>query len=157
MLSTSQWYGHGEVGDGEIPQTNVQRIVGITISNSQVFLLGFSFRSSPLHLWVIRVYIVWVQKVCIRQYSLAEQKVSQVSRGKSLYARYSRNIAVSICIDSLHSSHVQGTCFLSRDAQSRDTCENPPGFNCLSLHTFSHYHITLTINSHNKYRVHKSE
>ena len=34
--------------------------------NSQVFLLGFSLRNFPLHLWVMRVYIVWVQKVCIR-------------------------------------------------------------------------------------------
>ena len=58
VLSTSQWYGNEEVGDEEIPQTNVERIVGITISNSQVFLLGFSLRSSPHHLWVMWVYIV---------------------------------------------------------------------------------------------------
>ena len=45
----------------------------------------------------------------------------------------------------------------SRDAQSRDTSENHPGFNCLSLHTLSHYHTTFTINFHNKYRVNKIE
>ena len=65
-LSTSQWYGNGEVGDEEIPQTNVWRNVDIKISNSQVFLLGFSLRGSPSHLWVMWVYIVYVQKVCIR-------------------------------------------------------------------------------------------
>ena len=45
-----------------------------------------------------------------------EQNVSLVSRGKALLARYSRDIAVSIWLGSSHSSHVQGTCFLSRDA-----------------------------------------
>ena len=30
-------------------------------------------------------------------------------------------------------------------------------FNSLSLHTFSLYHITITIKSHNKYRVQKIE
>ena len=135
----------------------MQRIVGITISNSQVFLLGFSLRGSPHYLWVMWVYIVQVQKMCIRQYSLAEQNVLQVSRKKALPTRYSRDIVVSICTDSSHSSHVQGTCIFSRDAQSRDTRENPPCFNCLSLHTISHYHTTLTINSHNKYKVHKIE
>ena len=39
--------------------------------------------------------------------------------------------------DSSHSSHVQGTCFTSRDALSRDTRENSSSFNCLSLHTLS--------------------
>ena len=28
-LSTSQWYGNGEVEDEEIPKTNVQRIIGV--------------------------------------------------------------------------------------------------------------------------------
>ena len=59
-LSTSQWYGNGEVGDEEIPKTNVKGIIGMTISNSQVVWLGFSLKSSLLHLWVMRVYIVWV-------------------------------------------------------------------------------------------------
>ena len=35
------------------------------ISNSQGVWLGFSLRSTPQHLWVMWVYIVWVQKVCI--------------------------------------------------------------------------------------------
>ena len=127
------------------------------ISNFQGVWLGFSLRSTPQHLWVLQVYIVWVQKVCIRQYSLAKQNVLRVCRGKALPVSYSRNIAVSICIDSLHSSHVQDTCFTSRDAQSRATCEKSSGFNCQSLHTLSLYHTTLTIKSHNKYRVQKIE
>ena len=41
------------------------------------------------HMWVIGVYIVWVQKVCIRQDNLAKQNVLQVSRGKALPASFS--------------------------------------------------------------------
>ena len=81
------------------------------------------------------VYIVWVQKVCIKQDNLAKQNVSRVSRKKALPASYLRNTAASICPDSSHSSHVQGTCIISRDAQSRATHENSSVFNCLSLHT----------------------
>ena len=132
---------------------NVQRIVSITISNSQVFLLGFSLRSSLSHQWVIWVYIMRVQKVYIRQYRLAKQNVMRVSHRKALPAKYSQDIAVSICTDSLHFNHVQGTCIFSWDAQLRDTRENLPFFNSLSLHTLSHYHTTLTINSHNRYKV----
>ena len=61
------------------------------------------------------------------------------------------------CTDSSHSSNVQGTCFTSREAQSRDTHENSSGFNCLSLHTHSLLHTTLTSKSHNKYRVQNIE
>ena len=50
--------------------------------------------------------------------------VLRVSRRKALPARYSRNTVASICTDSLHSSHVQGTCITSWDAKSRATCEN---------------------------------
>ena len=38
----------------------------MTISNTQGVWLGFSLRSTPQHLLVMWVYIVWVQKVCIR-------------------------------------------------------------------------------------------
>ena len=77
-----------------------------------MFLLGFSLRGSHIHLWVMWVYIVWVQKVCIRLDRLAEQNVSRVFRRKALLARYSRDTAVSIWPDSSHSGYVQGTCFL---------------------------------------------
>ena len=65
-LSISQGYENGEVGVEENSQENVYRYVGITISNSQGLWLEFSFRSPPQYLWVMWVYIVWVQKVCIR-------------------------------------------------------------------------------------------
>ena len=40
------------------------------------------------------------------------------------------------CLDSLHSSHVQGTCIISWDAQSQATRENTSFFNLLeSSHT----------------------
>ena len=42
--------------------------------------------------------------------------VSRVSRGKALPAGVSWDTVVSFWPDSSHSSHVQGTCFLSRDA-----------------------------------------
>ena len=135
----------------------MQRIVGITISNSQGLWLGFSLKSTPQHLWVMWVYIMWLQKVCIRQHSQAKQNVSRVSRRKALLASYSRNTAISICLYSSHSSHVQDTCIISRDAQSRATRKNSSVFNCLSLHTLSLYHTTLTIKSHNKYKVQKIE
>ena len=83
------------------------------------------------------VYIVWVQKVCIRQNDQAKHNVSRVSCRKALPKRYSRNTVVSICPNFLHFSHVHGTCIISRDAQSQATYENSSVFNCLSLHTLS--------------------
>ena len=117
--------------------------MGITISNFQGLWLGFSLRSTPQHLWVMMVCIVWVQKVCmkvcIRQENLAKQNVSRVSYGKALPTSYSRNTVVSIYPDSSHSSHVQDTCIISRDAQSRATRKNSSVFNLLeSSHTLSH-------------------
>ena len=93
------------------------------------------------------VYIVWAQKVCIRQDNLAKQNVLQVSRRKALPMSYSRNTAFSIYPDSSHSSHVQGTCIISRDAQSQATHENSLVFNLLeSLHTHTHTHThTLSL------------
>ena len=67
------------------------------------------------------VYIVWVHYI----------------RRKALSVNYSRNTAVSMCLDSLHSSHVHGTCIILQDAQSRATHKNSSIFNCLSLHTHS--------------------
>ena len=113
----------------------MQKIMGMIISNSQGLWLGFSLKSTPQLLWVMIVYIVWVQKMCIRQENLVKQNVLLVSRGKALPASYLRNTTISIYLDSSHSSHVQGTCIISRDAQSQATRENSSVFNCLSLHT----------------------
>ena len=131
--------------------------MGITINNSQDLWLGFSLRSTPQHMWVMWVYIVWIRIECISIDSSTKQNVSQVSYGKALPARHSRNTAVSICSDSSHSSHVQGTCITSRDAYLQTTRENTSVFNALSLHTLSLSHTTLTNKSHMKYRVQKIE
>ena len=65
-LSISQGYENGEVEVEENSQENVYIYMGITISNYQGLWLEFSLRSPPQNLWVMWVYIVWVQKVCIR-------------------------------------------------------------------------------------------
>ena len=70
--------------------------MGITISNSQGLWLRFSLRSTPQHMWVMGVYIVWVQIVCTRNDSSAKLNVSRVSCGKTLLARYSWKPAISI-------------------------------------------------------------
>ena len=80
-------------------------------------------------------------------YSVGAESVYQIGRsGKTKcfasvsregLVSYSRNTVVSICPNSLHSSHVQGICIISRDAQSRATRESSSVFNCLSLHTLS--------------------
>ena len=131
--------------------------MGVTISNSQGLWLGFSFRRTPQHIWVMWVYIVWIRIECISIDSSAKQNVSWESCGKALPARHSRNIVVSICLDSLHSSHVQGIYITSRDAYSQATRENTSVFNALSLHTLSLPQTTLTNKSHMKYRVQKIE
>ena len=89
-------YGNGEVRVEENSQGIMWRIVGITISNSQGLWLGFSLRSTPQHMWLMGVYIVWVQKVCIKYDSSAKKNVSRVSCGKALPARHSQKLAVSI-------------------------------------------------------------
>ena len=58
--------------------------------------LGFSLRCTPQHMWVMEVYIVWVQKLCIRYDSSVKQNVLWVSHGKTLPARHSQKPAVSI-------------------------------------------------------------
>ena len=48
----------------EKPRENVQMIVGIIISNSQVYLLGFCSLKSTLYiLWVMKIYIMWVKNL----------------------------------------------------------------------------------------------
>ena len=136
----------------------MQRIVGITISNSQCLLLGFSFRSTPQHMWIMGVYIVWVQIVCIRNDNLVKQNVSRVSREKALPVKHLRKPAVSIlswlfafqsCVG--HMLHFAGSLlasYLQKQLQSSFA---------LSLHTHSFSHTTLTNKSHMKYMVHKIE
>ena len=90
------------------PQWIVQRIVGMKISHSQgyenlslsrVVARVFSLKSTPQHMWVTWVYIVWVETWCIKYGKLAKQNVSRVSCRKALPRRNSRKPAVTICIN----------------------------------------------------------
>ena len=132
--------------------------MGITISNSQGLWLGFSLRSTPQHIWVMGVYIVWVQIVCIRNDSSAKQNVSRVSREKALPAKHSWKPAVSIlswllafqsCAGHMH--YFAG-CLLASYPWKHFSLQF-----ALSLHTLSLSHTTLTNKTHMKYRVQKIE
>ena len=59
------------------------------LSLSRVMARVFSLESTPLNIWVMWVYIVWVKTWCIRYDKLAKQNVSRVSHGKALLAKYS--------------------------------------------------------------------
>ena len=89
------------------------------LSLSRVMAKVFSLKSTLLNMWIMWVYIVWVETWCIRYDKLAKQNVLPVSRGKALPVRNSRKPAVTICHDSSHSSHVLSTCFTSREGFSR--------------------------------------
>ena len=78
------------------------------LSLSSVLARVFSLKSTPQHIWVMWVYIVWVEIWCIKYDKLAKQNVLWVSREKALLVRHSRKPAVTICHDSSHSSHVAG-------------------------------------------------
>ena len=109
------------------------------LSLSRVVARVFSLKSTPQHMWVMGVYIVWVEIRSIKYDKLAKQNVSWVSRGKTLLAIHSRNPAVTICHDSLNFSHVLGTCFTPQEGFSRGTRENFFALHfALSLHTLSH-------------------
>ena len=101
-----------------------------------------SLKSTPLNMWVMWVYIVWVETWCIRYDKLAKQNVLQVSLKKALPARHSQKLAVIICYDSSHSNHVLSTCFTSRKGFLQATYENSFDlqFFALSLHTLSLSH-----------------
>ena len=76
------------------------------LSLSRVIARVLPLKSTPLNIWVMWVYIVWVEIRCIRYDKIAKQNVSRVSRRKALPARHLRKPAVTICHDSSHSSHV---------------------------------------------------
>ena len=108
------------------------------------------------------VYIVWVQKVCIKYDSSVKQNVSQVSRRKSrrkaLLARHSRKSTVSILSELFtfqscvgHMLHFTGSLLASYPQKQFQSSI------ALSLHTLSLSHTTFTNKSHMKYRVHNIE
>ena len=109
------------------------------LSLSRVIARVFSLKNTPVNMWIMWVYIVWVETRCIGYVKLAKQNVSWVFRRKALLARHSRKLVVTICHDSLHSSNVLGTCFTSREGFARATRENIFDLQwVLSLHTFFH-------------------
>ena len=81
------------------------------LSLSRVMARVFSLKIIPLNMWVMWVYIVWVETWCIRYDKLAKQNVLWVSRGKALPMKCSRKPAITICHNSSYSSHVLSTCF----------------------------------------------
>ena len=81
------------------------------LSLSRVMARVFSLKNTHLNMWVMWVYIVWVETWCIRYDKLAKQNVLWVSHKKALLVKHSRKLAVTICHYSSHSSHVLSTCF----------------------------------------------
>ena len=109
------------------------------LSLSRILARVFSLKSTLLRIWVMWVNIVCVETGCIRYEKWAKENVLRVSCQKALPVRHSRKPAITICHDSSHSSHVQGTCFTSRESFSRAICENFFAlYFALSLHTLSH-------------------
>ena len=94
------------------------------LSHSRVMGRVFSLKSTPFNMWVMWVYIVWVETQCISYDILTKQNVSRISRGKGLPARHSRKPAITICHDSSHSNHVLGTYFTLQEGFSQATREN---------------------------------
>ena len=132
--------------------------MGMTISNSQGLWLGFFLKSIPQHMWVMGVYIVWIQIMCIRNDSSTKQNVSRVSRENALPAKHSWKPVVSIlfwlfafqsCVG--HMQHFAG-CLLASYPRKHFSLQF-----ALSLHTLSLSHTTLTNKTHMKYRVQKIE
>ena len=117
----------------------------------------FSLKSTPLNMWVIQVYIVWVETWCIRHDKIAKQNVLYVSCGKALPAKHSRKPVITICHDSSHSSHVLST-WLHFVGSLLTSYLGKLLWSSLFLE-FSHSlsHIIYTKKSHITYRVHKIE
>ena len=75
------------------------------LSLSRVMVRVFSLKSTHFNMWVMWVYIVWVETWCIKYDKMAKQNVSRISHGKALPTKHS----FTICHDSSHSSHVLST------------------------------------------------
>ena len=127
------------------------------LSFSRVIARVFSLKNTPLNMWVMWIYIVWVEIRCVKYDKIAKQNVSQVFCEKALPMKYSRKPVVTICHDFLHSSHVLSIWLHF----ARRLCVSYPwkllwSSICLeSSHSLSH--TTLIMKSHIKYRVHKIE
>ena len=117
------------------------------LSLLRVMARVFSLKSTHFNIWVMWIYIVWVETWCIRYDKLAKQNVSRVSRRKALLAKHSRKPTVIICHDfsfqscAEHMLHFAGRLFASYPRKyiwSLMSLE--------SSHSVSH--TTLTMKSH---------
>ena len=121
----------------------------------------FSLKSIPLNMWVMWVYIVWVKRWCIKYDKIAKQKVSQVSCGKALPSKYLQKLAVMTLHIPVMTLHIPVMCcahgFTSQEVFSRAIRENSFDLQCCLESSHSLSHITHTMKSHIKYRVHKIE
>ena len=114
----------------------------------------FSLKSTPLNMWVMMLYIVWVTTQWSRYAKIAKQKVSWVSRGKALPPKYSRKpVVMALHIPVMCCAHG----FTLQEVFSRATCENSFNLQCCLESSHSLSHTTHTMKSHIKYRVHKIE
>ena len=66
------------------------------LSFSRIVARVFALRSTPQHIWVMWVYIVWIETGCIKYDKIAKQNVLWVFCGKASPARHSRKLAVTI-------------------------------------------------------------
>ena len=113
----------------------------------------FFLKSTHQHMWVMGLYIVWVEIECIRYDKLAKQNVLWVSHEKALLARHLWKLAVTICHDSFqlcakHMLHFAGRLLASypRKLLWSSICLK-------SSHSLSH--TTFIMKSHIKYKVQK--
>ena len=58
------------------------------LSLSRVMARVFSLKSTTFNMWVIWVYIVWIETWCIRYDKLVKQNVLRVPRRKALLGRH---------------------------------------------------------------------
>ena len=102
-------------------------------------------------MWVMWVYIVWVEIVCIRYDKIAKQNVSQVSRGLPMNTHKNQlspsPFVMTLHIPVMYWAHAS----LRRKATHELPARTSLVFNCLeSSHSLSH--TTLTKKFHIKYR-----
>ena len=124
-------------------------------SLSRVMARVFSLKSTHLNMWVMWIYIVWIEAWCIRCNKLAKQNVSWVSCGKALPVRHSQKPALIVCHDFFaiqscaeHMLHFVGSLLASYPRKHLWS-----SMSLESSHSLSH--TTLTMKSHIKYRVQK--
>ena len=60
-LSTSQGFGNGEVGVEKTTMDCVEDCEYDNLSLSRVMVRVFSLKITPFNMWVMWVYIVWVE------------------------------------------------------------------------------------------------